>query len=88
MNDPNSYDPEKFATCRALIGLNFRVLGYSWEHPRVKAYLQRVSDKIGTPVPSRHYLPFWAYSNLAEQLEKERKRWEMEQLYLVEVGDG
>ncbi len=73
---PEDYSLEEFIDCRARVSLNFRVLGYSWAHPRVRDYLQRVSERIGSPVPDRHYLPIWAYQNLAKQLDKEREEWE------------
>lgn len=63
------YSQEEMLDSMARVQIQFQRLGMGWEHPRVVAYLARVSQTSGRPILTRHFLPFLAYKNLADRLE-------------------
>lgn len=69
-----AYGIEEFLNIRARVSVSLEMLGYTWEHPRVQAFLARVAAREGRKVASKHDLPFWAYKQLAAKLSEELGR--------------
>ena len=65
------YDPAVFDSIRAIVQISFKTFGYSWSHPRVIAFVQRVEERVGRPIPTSHHLPYVAYRALATYLAAE-----------------
>lgn len=69
---------ESEAECEAMVDaiayvqVAFRLLGLSWEHPRVRAFLAAVEARVGAPVGMVGCrLPAAAWVALATKLEQE-----------------
>lgn len=65
MSGAEEYDLEEFLEIRAWVSIGFELLGYSWKHPRVVAFMERCGAE------DRYRLPFGAYKRLAEALRQE-----------------
>lgn len=53
-----------FSPAIAILGTQFNRTGMSWDHPRVKAWMDRAG------FPTRYHASLEAYYTLAEHLEK------------------
>lgn len=63
------YEAEEMLDAISRTQIHLERLGLSWHHPRMIAYLDRVSRSLNRPISSRHFLPLSAYKNLADRLE-------------------
>jgi hypothetical protein len=62
---------EEFTDMKAFVQVAFKAFGYSWQHERIVAYLQRVQKIVKRPVRNCHELPYKHYRMLAMLLAAE-----------------
>jgi hypothetical protein len=83
---PLTPDPIDFSDLRAEIEVLLAFLELSWQHPRIKAWLEATQKAAQLKGIDRHYLPYSAYEKLRERLKEQRARLKPTEALLYKAG--
>lgn len=62
---------EEWLELESWVRIRFDMLGYSWQHPKIQAFLSKVSELVGHPCRHGRDLPIEAYRSLNKRLLEE-----------------